>query len=601
MATCTPAASQLKEFDVIITGIEISYFRSFYKAEINKLGEINVIFGENDSGKSNIARALNLFFNQEISPGQFFDFDIEFNNKRSLETAGSGKRFIYIKVFFKTPDQHRDSLGDTFYVKRQWNSLSDSDEFSEDYPKEVKQTKYRKQVVTKILNKIRYIYVPAIKDSSVLDFILLQYYESVRETEGFLTAKAGFQQYLDEQMADFTAAIRRVSGIDSKIADEILWDAMFSSFDFKTEAQAAGEGRRPVSLRRQRGDGIQVQHLIELIGHIASLNRNQYHIWALEEPENSLSISAQSQLATRMKELSREEHNQILITTHSPSFYSLSGTGVSKFFVNREDGLSNVIEGAKFSDNDISLRMGHKFLIPHIAPEIERIEKEREELSHIIKEFELQSEENNRPRLILEGPADVALFEAAWNNLYNNEERAFEIVSIGGCGNLKPFKSISKSIAKNLWSGKIAVLVDGDKAGRAAIPFPNISYDGFKSHENGIYWGSLRPTQEQRNFLSEHGIEEASLPVTLEDLIPTARRRQAEEERIYRRGDMKADIKLSTDILGIIPIHDSDLPFVYDFPDEAKIRFSEWCVGNLERQEFEEFRQYFSRALQLFE
>ena len=42
----------------LIKEIEVAYFRSFYKFKLRNLCDLNVIFGKNDSGKSNAIRAL---------------------------------------------------------------------------------------------------------------------------------------------------------------------------------------------------------------------------------------------------------------------------------------------------------------------------------------------------------------------------------------------------------------------------------------------------------------------------------------------------------------------------------------------------------------
>lgn len=69
----------------IISKIEIKHFRSFdggkdqEKVRIEDLGDFNVFSGANDSGKSNVLRVLNLFFNNEISPGVKFDRERDFS------------------------------------------------------------------------------------------------------------------------------------------------------------------------------------------------------------------------------------------------------------------------------------------------------------------------------------------------------------------------------------------------------------------------------------------------------------------------------------------------------------------------------------------
>ena len=47
----------------LIDRIEVNYFRSVYSISVKKLRDLNVFIGPNDAGKSNVLRALNLFFN----------------------------------------------------------------------------------------------------------------------------------------------------------------------------------------------------------------------------------------------------------------------------------------------------------------------------------------------------------------------------------------------------------------------------------------------------------------------------------------------------------------------------------------------------------
>ena len=89
----------------IISSIEVSYFRTFYKITFSELSDLNIFFGENDVGKSNIMRALNLFFNDEVEPGFEFDFDIDFSAKRASEADAPGdvRSFAYVKIWFNSP------------------------------------------------------------------------------------------------------------------------------------------------------------------------------------------------------------------------------------------------------------------------------------------------------------------------------------------------------------------------------------------------------------------------------------------------------------------------------------------------------------------
>ena len=62
----------------LIREIEISYFRSFYKFKLRDLSDLNVVFGKNDSGKSNVVRALSLFFTGDPDNVHAYDFVTDF-------------------------------------------------------------------------------------------------------------------------------------------------------------------------------------------------------------------------------------------------------------------------------------------------------------------------------------------------------------------------------------------------------------------------------------------------------------------------------------------------------------------------------------------
>ena len=89
----------------LITRVEVAYYRSIYKARLDGLGGTNVLFGRNDSGKSNVLRALNLFFNNETNPGLKFDFDRDFCHARVAEAdpARDIRKFVYVKLWISTP------------------------------------------------------------------------------------------------------------------------------------------------------------------------------------------------------------------------------------------------------------------------------------------------------------------------------------------------------------------------------------------------------------------------------------------------------------------------------------------------------------------
>lgn len=53
----------------LIKEVEVAYFRSIYKEQVSNCSNTNILFGRNDSGKSNFLRAINLFLIMKLTLG----------------------------------------------------------------------------------------------------------------------------------------------------------------------------------------------------------------------------------------------------------------------------------------------------------------------------------------------------------------------------------------------------------------------------------------------------------------------------------------------------------------------------------------------------
>jgi AAA15 family ATPase/GTPase len=146
----------------LIKKTEINYLRSLYGLEISDTGNLNVVFGRNDSGKSNLLRGLNLFFNGKSEPFREFDFGLDMSDIRKSETREvKGRQFIWIKITFRTPPNYVQSLGEEIEIKRQWNR--DGAVTETVWPRELSGDK-KKPRLTRFLNDIAFTYIPATKD-----------------------------------------------------------------------------------------------------------------------------------------------------------------------------------------------------------------------------------------------------------------------------------------------------------------------------------------------------------------------------------------------------------------------------------------------------
>lgn len=82
---------------------------------------LNVFTGKNDVGKSNVLKALNLFFNNCIVEDGDYSFKGNYNLQRFNEVRKDtikGKQFIRIKLTFIRGKQYEKTLPEMFVISK---------------------------------------------------------------------------------------------------------------------------------------------------------------------------------------------------------------------------------------------------------------------------------------------------------------------------------------------------------------------------------------------------------------------------------------------------------------------------------------------------
>ena len=151
----------------LIKEIHIKYFRSLYDVTIDTENmNVTILTGKNDTGKSNVLKALNLFFYNTTEGNEPFNFerDFSFLRKREIQHTSHRKQQVEISLAFNKPNSYR-SLPKTFVVKKIWslNNLNPDYSFSKDLPT---------NLIYRFLNSIEYTYIPAIKDRETFTMIM---------------------------------------------------------------------------------------------------------------------------------------------------------------------------------------------------------------------------------------------------------------------------------------------------------------------------------------------------------------------------------------------------------------------------------------------
>jgi hypothetical protein len=451
----------------IIRKVRIKNFRSIVYGEFEP-GNISLIVGENDVGKSNYLRALNLFFNNETDVGKKFNFLSDFSMNAAI---GKGKaRQIEISVYVDPPDSFADKS--QILWKRYWREESQSHTAESFHRLPGRKDIPLKSKAIQWLRRIRFRYVPAIKGSDYFTSLLRDLHDVLAETvdSELRSASTDFIGVVREHTAGISEHLIGSINLQSKLELPVNLRSLFEVLDFSTT-----NGNASISLQL-RGDGIKVRHIPAILTFLADQERKlapsgkprPTAIWGYEEPENNLEMKRAFEHAEELRLANSVA--QIFITTHSPAFYNLASSDSENIwaFQASSDAQSGTqlsrVESSLVSDFDI-----HLGLMPIVAPYIaEKIE----ELSAIKTDFAKLKESilmNTKPLILLSGETDQKYLSVAFNHYY--PDMSIEVLCVGkktqkgsvGAGDSKLISLIDYwNIRPELLTRKVCIVLDND-------------------------------------------------------------------------------------------------------------------------------------------
>ncbi|WP_237062475.1 ATP-dependent nuclease [Microbulbifer zhoushanensis] len=403
-----------------ITKIDIHNFRSARDLSINP-ARLAVLVGKNDSGKSNILRALNLFFNGKTDQENYFNFSVDHNihnkpNRRAKE--------ISIKIELILPDNYRRVNGDVILWEKRWRSGGQV------FNKYVGRRRVagprggiswedvqipERSNVHSLLRNINYVYVPAIKDPEYFSELRASIYDVIADVADreFRDSSHDFERSISNQLQDLTAQITSSLGFQSRLALPRDLSHIFESLDFLSNKQN-------ISLDA-RGDGVKARHIPLILKFMADKKRSLQgrgaqpytYIWGYEEPENSLELLSSVELADQFWEFANDGIAQVFLTTHSPVFYNLhlkqreDESQISCHHMYHTFGEDGTKETQELTNLDE--RMGTTAMFAPMVAELED-QVRRKELAKA--EVEAMARANRR-KLFVEGPSDKLILEKA--------------------------------------------------------------------------------------------------------------------------------------------------------------------------------------------
>jgi AAA ATPase domain len=443
-----------------ISRVKIKNFRSLVDVDVHFVG-YNALVGLNDAGKSNLLRALNLFFNGETDLGSRFVFSSDFS--QLAKVIGKKAKEVEIEIEI-TPPTHYSDKGAVIWRK---TFRADSEKAFTDVISKKDGSGFAKgSKVDFWVRNLAFEYVPAVRGRQFFANLKRRLYTALAATVATnLTGASGaFLSSVRTEVGKLESETVRLLGLQTEFSLPGDLGDLFEILDFE-----AGDKYTKTALT-QRGDGIQGRHVPLILKFLADQRKKNASkgkpaietIWGFEEPENNLELLKQIEAALEFKTYSQTI--QIILSSHSPAFYGAAKANGKVWIASRVHGLTKFVDSVSSEQLDEHLGLMH-FVHPYLSQAV----SDRERLIASIKSLEETALVRNKAAVYVEGVSDKTILEAALKAL--GFDVSFEIVAnpLGLSGGVNWVKSycVARAAITDL-KEKTAALFDSDEAGKAA-------------------------------------------------------------------------------------------------------------------------------------
>lgn len=432
-----------------IRSIQIKRFRSILdlKLDLDSLEHITTICGANNAGKTNVLRAINLFFNPKD-----YEASEDSPNHKFYGSRG-GKVYPEISIDFED-NNIIYRITKTFDIeginKVSGKKISTTEKQSLD-----------NNAINSLLNKISFFYIPSINIS--FPDLINNLIEEIYDLE---YAKARFSGLKSKLKESFDNYVTGLVDVLNDLAEEINptfqefnenWEVGFEyDSDVKkfrdlissdVEFFFNDKSNRNIEAK---GSGLQRLGFILMHSRILSKIRNKQPILLIDEPDIYLHQGLQKKLKSHLENLCPK--SQIIITSHSPVFinsYNLRNT----FLLDLEIG-----------ERILYKRTNKEFYpLDTCLVDIEQStgnQKIREYLGIELDDYDLLSDYN----IMVEGDIDKKFIEET-SNLFSI--KTANIIPTHGVSKYEKYLDFYDSFYKDKpIKPKIRLIFDNDNAGR---------------------------------------------------------------------------------------------------------------------------------------
>ncbi len=584
-----------------------------HKVDLKKCAQLNVISGKNDVGKSNVLKALNLFFNEQADWETKYTFYDNFSKKRLEEVrkdSVKGKQFISVKIEFQRPKNYRGSLPQIFTVERRWNRDSKTFETIDNLTSLDKSGKLPSSLTSAqrslatFLNKIHFEYVPAIKDRTYVNELLSRLQRSlidmtIEKDANLLETANNLAKHIENQITDLRRDFEKATAIETSIKPPSSISSLFQSFLVTTQTD---DGDIPLNFR---GDGLQSRYIASVLHYIA-MNSKDFYIWGYEEPEIALEYTHVNNMANDFCDR-YADCVQIFLTTHSPAFISLESDTVACYRASQENSATIVANIALSADlkgrEQLKIELGildiQKEVHEFYSSKLDALKKVNERVG----ELEAEINEFHMPLVVTEGKTDRKIFDLALGKLRGDVPEVLirECDNSGGDGSSGGASALGRLIESIHPEDEriVIAMFDNDEEGLKVFNKLSRNFNvadwnnEIKKHKNGYAWAMLLPEPDFRpGFVTAKNL---SIEYLFDDEVlnrefRNGRKLELKDPPVHLiLGGQRQD-DLSNEILELLDEHAKSFKKIGTGKDE----FADEIVPNLEEDKFVAFRNIFA-------
>lgn len=329
----------------VIEYVQIENFRSIRSAEITEIGDYAPIIGLNSSGKSNVLRALNLFFNGYLDESRTpLNMTDDFSTyapkgKKKLVSVTVGLRLSKnFKVRGQEDFHQAHGISDLIFIKRMWGLGVDKTAtvetlyFGHSPTELIEAAAEHTASVLAHIRAVRFVYIPnharpadlIRRELAPLQSTLVS---RLRSTKAYRDSSvdelfAELKAMGDRMFGDVSAAVSRgLPGLG--IQPDLPVDFADLVFNLGVQAGTVGDVARAPEYE---GSGVQSLVLLHVLNLADRTHRGsgfgwiQASIWAIEEPESFLHAGLRIRFSADLGKYADDPKRQIFVTTHQDEF-----------------------------------------------------------------------------------------------------------------------------------------------------------------------------------------------------------------------------------------------------------------------------------------